>query len=451
MIDVAGLVAQVRAAPERRAELLALLDERHPVHAQQSAARVTLQRGWVLHLFEEVGLPPEALPYVDEELESGHDAYLVAAAARAVRGLAAPHAELAARLVQAIANIRDADDFVSFEQFGAVGAPGQGRTALSELFCTLRWLGPSALDALPALEQLQNSHAAELSPAAVADLEFTLAELRALEPATRGRAATASAAPATHAEARTHTGGDLDGMEFEDHAGRKLHFDQVFKGRPALVAFFYTRCKNPRKCSLTIARLAQLQRRLAAEGLADRVRTAAVTYDPAFDTPARLRTYGEARGLRLTDDHRMLRATGDFLRVRRAFGLGVGYLGSLVNRHRIELFVLDQNGRVAASFVRVAWNDDEVFARLHALLRQAPAPPARLQRARELARTTLAVLPALALALFPKCPLCWGAYFGAAGLVGLEQLPLARLVPVFATLIVLGALRRRADAMTACC
>ena len=67
---------------------------------------------------------------------------------------------------------------------------------------------------------------------------------------------------------------------------------------------------NPNKCSLTITKLARLQKRIGEEGLQGRVNVAAFTYDPAFDRPARLHAYGADRGMSFDDRNRLLRTTG---------------------------------------------------------------------------------------------------------------------------------------------
>ena len=139
---------------------------------------------------------------------------------------------------------------------------------------------------------------------------------------------------------------------FEDHDGQPITFGQFFRGQPSIVAFFYTRCDNPMKCSLTVARLARVQKLLEAHGLTDQIRTAAITYDPAFDIPDRLSIYGQDRGVRLDASHRMLRAIDRNDVLGCYFELGVNFIESLVNRHRIEAYILDAKGRIAVSLRR---------------------------------------------------------------------------------------------------
>jgi protein SCO1/2 len=157
--------------------------------------------------------------------------------------------------------------------------------------------------------------------------------------------------------------GQIASITLQDHDGALIGFKDFFQGRPTVAVFFYTRCDNPMKCSLTVAKLARVQTILQTKGLADRIRTAAITYDPAFDLPERLRVYGQDRGVRMDAGHRMLRATEDHDVLCRHFELGVNFVESLVNRHRIEVYILDAKGRIAASFERVHWDEQQVVAR----------------------------------------------------------------------------------------
>ena len=357
---------------------MALLREECRIFRERGTAETNRMRGWVLFAFGEVGLPAEALPFVLEELESGHDAYVVAAAARALRGCATPSLMLVPFVQRAIRNVQGQDDRVSFERYGACALPGQGTTAMRELEETLAWLEASA--------EVGNDDCC---------------------------------APMGLVRGEEHAGLWTDAVEavpLEDHDGRRATFGELFRGRPSIVAFFYTRCDNPRKCSLTITKLSRVQVLLANAGLAGRVRTAAITYDPTFDSSLRLRVYGEARGMRLDDDHRMLRSTVGLEPLREAFDLGVGFVGSLVNRHRTEIFVLDANARVIASFARLEWKEEAVVARVKEML-HAPRRGVRAGRA------LLSALPPVAVAFFPKCPLCWAAYLSVFGIAGLERIP----------------------------
>lgn len=346
-----------------RDALVPLLAERSPIYAGRSTNAAVRLKGYVLAAFERVGLPGPALPYVLEELESGRAPYLVAAAAKAGRGLDRPAAHLVPFLLKAIENIRYLDDALSFDGYWARWPAKRRTTALDEILTTIAWLGADAAAARPALETLV-ADAESLSASARATIDSILARI----PAHVCCSGMVHAAPAERAPGAIGPTPPLK-VEMEDQDGHRVRFEELVTGRPSIVTFFYTRCENPNKCSLTITKLARLQQVLADEGLQDQVRTLAITYDPEFDVPPRLRAYGENRGVMFGPNHRLLRSTrAEFDTLRGYFELGVNYGPALVNMHRIELFVLDQGGRIHSTFTRLQWDPDEVLHRARSLL-----------------------------------------------------------------------------------
>ncbi len=225
----------------------------------------------------------------------------------------------------------------------------------------------------------------------------------------------------------------IESTVFEDHEGASITFKEFFRGHPSIVVFFYTRCDNPLKCSLTVTKLARIQKLLEARGLADQIHTAAITYDPAFDLPERLRGYGQNRGVRMDARHRMLRATDGINALRRHFKLGVNFIESLVNRHRIEAYILDAEGRIAASFERIHWDEQQVVDRTIEVLQEksdettsevSPGPADRPARHKtKTVSPIFGTLASLGVAFFPKCPICWAAYLSVFGIAGLNQIP----------------------------
>jgi protein SCO1/2 len=361
----AELVGRARYELDRQL-LLELLPERIPMYRGRSANTVTRMRGYLLAAFEGAGLPEEALPYVFEELESGRNAYVVAAAARALRGRESRSSDAVPFLLKAIENITYADDAVSFETYRPSWPLAGHTTALQEIAATVAWLGSEATSALPALRSLLQEPGV-LSDAARAELESVVSQLSAAgsccpvpapSPCCAHDPETAS--PVIH-DIRPRTDALAD-LELEDQDGAHVTFGEFFIGKPAVVAFFYTRCDNPNKCSLTITKLGRLQRRLPALGLDGRIRTAAITYDPQFDLPARLKAYGENRGVAFSPSDRLFRTRGSLAPLEDYFALGVSFGQTLVNRHRIELFLLDQRCRVAVAFTRLQWDVEDVLA-----------------------------------------------------------------------------------------
>jgi len=369
--DVAALVDAVRRAPERRDELVALLADDAPLHDGRTSAEVTRLRGYALAALGDTGLPAAALPYVIEALETGDMPYEVAGGAIAVRAMdprAAP--AIVPSLVRAVEGLRGADATVSFERYDPRWPYERPTTALTEVLHTLAALGAQAARAAPELQRLLSN--GNGLPATVAAALRSTFEAIGADPDAAPRAVAETcchaAGNAGHPVERPEAADDDAEVVLEDQDGRVETFAEFFCGRPTVIAFFYTRCENAVKCSLTVASLARLQALLAERGLARAVRLAAVTYDPDFDIPQRLRRYGADRGVVFGPDVRAFRAIRGFGELRRRFGLGVGYGPSTVNRHRIEVYLLDAGGDPVHAFTRVRWEPEAVLAKAETLL-----------------------------------------------------------------------------------
>ena len=400
-------------ATEARAELTALLRESHPVYRERSAAAVVRMRGWVLLTLERVGVTDDELVYVLEELDNGHDPYLMAAAARALRTYPTPQPSFLPIVRRALDTIRYGDDEFTLQQYSGYAQSAQATTATRELRATQRWLKACT----PARHSCCES------------------------------ASTAGSNADSGARERARPRHVPVQGAFEDQHRARVEFSEFFRGKPSVVVFFYTRCDNPQKCSLTVTKLGRLQQLMRDRGLAHRIRTAAITYDPAFDLPHRLRTYAQDRGVQFEANHRVLRATEHWDTLCNYFDLGVNFVGSIVNRHRIELFVLDADGRIAASFERLQWDEEEVLAQAMKLL---PGPGDRGGDADRpstgtsgvggsVSSATVSTLASLAAAFFPKCAMCWTAYLSVFGIAGLERIPYAPwLLPLFIALMIVN-------------
>jgi len=348
--------------PDAAGTLAAMLAEESPFFAGRGTNEAERLRGYILASFETAGLPPEAVPFVLEELETGRIPYTVAAAARALRGASEVPAEAPELLLGAIARLRGTDDIVSFECFEPTPAGGDAVTALAELARTLALLGPSAKGALADLQALISGEGETFSTAIRAELAKAVESLAHAE-----ESAPTCCCAENGAETRTPriadrfasaARKDLADLALENQDGVRRSFSEAFAGRATALAFFYTRCMNPEKCSLTVTRLARLARRLVAEKIEANV--AGITYDPGFDRPARLKTYGADRGMIFSPRCCLLRTIGPFDPLTEAFDLGVGFGPVTVNRHRLDLVVLDASLALAERFERRLWHEATV-------------------------------------------------------------------------------------------
>ena len=198
------------------------------------------------------------------------------------RGLAAPSPQVAAALVDALVRIRARDDAITFEALAPTWPARHPTSVLVEIIEAIGQLGAAASGERARLIEIRSAHAPTWSPAGRrrarrGDRRPAGGVLR------RRHRARAARAPETTPRGDP---ADIGAVVLEDQDGRRTTFAEWFGPAPAVVAFFYTRCPNPNKCSLTvIAKLGRLARRLAGRG----VRVAGITYDPGFDDASRLR------------------------------------------------------------------------------------------------------------------------------------------------------------------
>jgi protein SCO1/2 len=414
--DFAACVAAME-----RDRLVDLLREDHAVYAQRSAATVVRMRGWALLKLARIGVTDAELLFVLEELDTGNDPYLVACAAHALRTHAHPTSAFAPFVMRAIHAIRYRDEPVSFEEYGAYAVSTDGTSPMRELLAALRWLGPAANSVLSDLVSLR-----DLSKKWRTEMDCTIEMIRTDDGMECCPVSALPKSVLSWAFGVRPKAGSLEDIVLQDENGVARGFDEVLQGHPSIVVFFYTRCDNPQKCSLTITKLARIQKLLQERGFAERVHTAAITYDPEFDLPERMRAYAVNRGVALDARHHMLRAMTGADLLRKHFELGVNFVESLVNRHRIEVFILDADGRISAFFQRIHWDERDVVDRAIQVCEEIAHrsdPPTNRQLGGGATSSTLGLLSSIGIAFFPKCPMCWAAYLSMLGIAGADQIP----------------------------
>jgi protein SCO1 len=83
-------------------------------------------------------------------------------------------------------------------------------------------------------------------------------------------------------------------FKFLNQSGKTIAVDQ-FHGKALLVTFIYTRCPLPDYCIRMSRNFATIQKQLAADPqLYDRTHLLSISFDPGYDTPQVLHSYGTA-------------------------------------------------------------------------------------------------------------------------------------------------------------
>jgi protein SCO1/2 len=167
-------------------------------------------------------------------------------------------------------------------------------------------------------------------------------------------------------------GDAVPATEFIDQSGKAFSFAQV-RGDVTVLAFIFTRCRDPRMCPLIAAKFQGLQAKLRGEA----AHLALITLDPGFDTPPVLRRYAATLG---ADASRWSFLTGDPDRVLD-FAAQFGVTAFPDERfgliHPERTAVLDERGVIRQLIDETSWAPDEITASVRHLRSEASNPFAR--------------------------------------------------------------------------
>lgn len=445
--EIGNRIDLIRSGKLSKRLLVDLMSERHSVYKERPNFQSTRIKGYAMASFFDVGLPGSALKFVLDELQNGKNAYMVAAAARGLRGAKRPGSQYVNFLLQGLENIRYHDDSMSLEVFKPDWPLEYPTTAKREIFLTFQWLQGYAKGALPELTSfLKNSY--DFDPGTKAEIQKTIDIIEK-----DNRKLNLSCCEIESEEENGFSGiwkslrniKSIGKLEVENQEGVCRPLDTFTNQNPTVVAFFYTRCMNANKCTLTINKLGWLQQDLIRYELQEKVNLLAFTYDPGYDTPGKMHVFGENRGVIFGPNVHMLRTKPeDFSLVSDFFNLGVNHVNSAVNQHRLELFLLDQRGNIKTSYTRLQWEVEKVSGDIKGLL----ARSSRFGWLSSLGSSFQQVCFPVLLAFFPKCPICWAVYMSAFGVSGLQSIPYSPwLIPwiVLAIAVNLVILYRKAS------
>jgi protein SCO1/2 len=433
------MINSIRNSPNAVDQLLPLLKEQSTCYSGHSANAVSRMRGYLIYSFYITSLPECAVPYIFEELESSREPYTVAAAALALQKSSVKSIAMGDALLSAFGNIRLNDSYISFSSYYQVYPLNKPTTATREILRALSWLGSYAQQVIPALETWAANSDRKISKENICLISETISTIN------RDNTTIDDCCDNLIYGQKIQTSGFIKKMKqkkeikqfiLEDQEGNKMSYGDFFTGSYSLVAFFYTRCDNPLKCSLTITNLADIQNRLVAENIGTQVNIVAISYDSFYDTAKKLKIYGEARGLRYGPNVKSFRVISNFEKIKEYFDLGVNYTGEVVNRHIIELYLINESGEPIMSFEREQMKNEEILDQLKIKIVENQK---RSTRAHKQFKSTIGSLGSILIPIFmlfiPKCPLCLAAYLSVLGITGVQLGP--HLKFIFPILVIL--------------
>lgn len=166
---------------------------------------------------------------------------------------------------------------------------------------------------------------------------------------------------AVHVVRALQIGDRLPSTLFVDQRGRSFRFAD-FQGRSIVLAFIYTRCRDPKECPAISSNFRELQQRLA-NGPYHLVE---MTLDPDHDQPAILAHYGALFG---ADPKRWTFGTGDpaaVLDFDARFGIDPFADSRLGLIHTERTVLIGPDGKIIDFIDQAGWSAADVTARLEA-------------------------------------------------------------------------------------
>ena len=162
------------------------------------------------------------------------------------------------------------------------------------------------------------------------------------------------------------TAGDaVPDFRLTNENGRAIHLGQ-FKGRALLLTFVYTRCPLPDYCPRMNRNFAEIDKALEADpAMYAKTHLLSISFDPKDDTPAVLKSYGQAyAGVGAKFDHWEFAVppAGELTAMLEFFDVGVtpGDGGTLT--HSMSTVLIGKDGKVAAWYPSNEWTPAEVLA-----------------------------------------------------------------------------------------
>ena len=149
-----------------------------------------------------------------------------------------------------------------------------------------------------------------------------------------------------------------------------------YKGKTLLLTFIFTRCQDPNQCTLMSAHFAALNHELQKQPiLYDKTHLLSISFDPEYDTPKVLRSYGAANTGKYTDetfDHwEFASGSPDEVKgIARYFGLRYykdEQTGNEQIIHSLRTAVIGPDSKIVKIYRGNEWKPDEVLKDVQAV------------------------------------------------------------------------------------
>jgi protein SCO1/2 len=149
-----------------------------------------------------------------------------------------------------------------------------------------------------------------------------------------------------------------------------------YKGKALLLTFIYTRCQDPGQCSLMSSNFAAIDQELQKQPeLYQKTHLLSISFDPEYDTPKVLRSYGAAYTGKYSDENfahwEFASGSADEVKgIAQFFGMRYyqdSSKGTEQVIHSLRTAVIGPDGKVVKVYRGNEWKPDEVLKEIQVL------------------------------------------------------------------------------------
>ena len=170
-------------------------------------------------------------------------------------------------------------------------------------------------------------------------------------------------------------GDEIPDFGLVNQDGKRIHLSQ-YRGKALALTFIYTRCPQPDQCTLMSNNFAGIERELArTPDVYQKTHLLSITFDPDYDTPKVMRSYGAGHTERYSDEsfQHWEFATGSKDEVKgisQFFGLRYYHDTSSGEEqviHSLRTAIIGPDGKLVKLYRGNEWKPEEIVADLKTL------------------------------------------------------------------------------------
>ncbi len=171
-------------------------------------------------------------------------------------------------------------------------------------------------------------------------------------------------------------GDEVPDFALLNQSNEKIHIGQ-FRGKVLLVTFIYTRCPLANFCPRMSQNFAKIDKALLSEpDLLDKTHLLSVSFDPEYDTPAVLRSYGGAYTEKYTNekfDHWDFAAPAkaELPDMEKFFDIGAVPESNSTITHSLSTVLIGPDGKVVNWYPGNEWKPEDVMGDIRKVLAKA--------------------------------------------------------------------------------